>query len=239
MAASPKPAPTSTLPGTKQVFHFGQTDHLYLAPSFYHSINDLNNHLEKSATSQANGKIIVQRSLTNGTIIVDNKKVVTVLNDQHKLIPVSATGFHQLTREESLSSCSDIWTVEQEELLPPNGHHLGGQSGAITNKGHFDYDEFDEDSNDTRSCSSSSGCSSSSNSMVGSVNRHLSLNNSQYHRTPISTTTSSSGKNGTVITSSAVSQYKDLTPKQVSAPHSFHSLYFYLNWMIYVGIIFL
>lgn len=75
-----------------------------------------------------------------------------------------------------------------------------------------DFTDDDDDSNDTKSCSSSSGCSSSSNSMVGSVNRHLSMN-SQHHGM-IQTTTSA--KNVSVISSLSSSQYKELTPKQVS-----------------------
>lgn len=232
MAASSKPPPqASTITGTSQVFHYGQTDHLYLAPSFYYPNEKafLNGHLNGQsrtvATPQANGDFTVQ-SPSNGTF-VESRQSIGSLNGSTKATLVTESGeresackFRSEPCEESLSSYSDLWTGDQEEPHV-NGNHCG-QAGSTASKGPFEYDaeeEYDEDSNDTRSCSSSSGCSSSSNSMVGSVNRHLSLNNPQYHRTPVSTTTSASGKNGSITTSSAgaTSQYKDLTPKQVCA----------------------
>lgn len=234
MAASSKPPQASTITGTSQVFHYGQTDHLYLAPSFYYPNEKafLNGHLNGQSrtvtTPQANGDFTVQ-SPSNGTTFVESRQSIGSLNGSTRATLLTESGeregesackFRSEPCEESLSSYSDLWTGDQEEPHV-NGNHCG-QAGSTASKGPFEYDaeeEYDEDSNDTRSCSSSSGCSSSSNSMVGSVNRHLSLNNPQYHRTPVSTTTSASGKNGSITTSSAgaTSQYKDLTPKQVCA----------------------
>ncbi|KAJ6222193.1 hypothetical protein RDWZM_000738 [Blomia tropicalis] len=190
-----------------QMFHLNNydktPDHIYLAPAFYNSLNeyesvdrrsiDNNKHHidgdhdnnQLSVTTKNYSSNIRKVQMRPSILLKTNTTLSTSSSTNYKLKPSSEQC------EESLSSCSDMW---------------------------FDMEEMDEDSNDTRSCSSSSGCSSSSNSMVGSVNRHLSLNSQQqyYHRTSISTTTTASGKNGTLISpSSSLSQYKDLTPKQV------------------------
>ena len=229
MAASSKPPSKS--PGTTQLYklnHYAaNSDHIYLAPAFYNSIVEID-HLEQATESQNNrvqqsnlGKIFITAANNNNNnnrkFITRQSVVIKQQNNSNNGSPESESqSLFQIKSEscdETLSSCSDLWNGDQEDSI--NGNH-GGPQGGI--KSHFDYDEeeFDEeDSNDTRSCSSSSGCSSSSNSMVGSVNRHLSLNNPQYHlRTPVSNTTASN-KNGTVITSSLAQYNKDLTPKQV------------------------
>lgn len=198
-----------------------KTDHIYLSPKFYAQSLSKNNHHNLKKTRLIEGAC-------------DYGKTNSQAQNENRFGTTSSPLFNVKT-EQADSSEEALTYFDGDESL-------NGSVRSIPVSGAED-ESYDEDSNDTRSCSSSSGCSSSSNSMVGSVNRHLSHFNSGVASTSNCITISSTGNHfvhqnsngagtGTITVSGhhshmpSSSHYKDITPKQVSprCPASFWCL---------------